>query len=186
MSANEGMTMRTRSNVLVAAALTLFLDATGAAAQTISGRYPRPRPHRVPVSVALAEDRPSRERTLILRRANATPRDVIVLSREAATQRMLSAALLALLKSRDVHGDTVSRDLSLRVTAQASGGTLGPREERIVTRALERLRAGSPTQVVGVGMATVTELDLPARARRESMRARGQVRFQNAPSRRKP
>jgi hypothetical protein len=99
---------------------------------------------------------------------------------------MLSAALLALLKSRDVHGDTVRRELKLGVTARASSGTLGPREERVVTRALERLRAGAPTQVVGVGIATVTELDLPARGVRDRMRARGKVRFQNAPSRRRP
>lgn len=178
--------MCTRSDVVLAALVALALGTSNAMAQTTAPPHPRLRPHRVPVTVALVDARVSRERTLILRRATATPRDIIVLSREAATPRMLSAALLALLKSRDLHGDTAQRDLRLRVTAQASSGAVGTREERAVTRALERLRAGQPARVVGVGLATVTELDLPARDLRDRGRGRGKVHFQNAPSRRTP
>ena len=187
MSANEPKTEAVRiSGALSAVLVALVFGALAAGAQGNPPQVIHHRPHMVPVTIALVEGASSQARTVILRRARATPHDIIVLSRDAATPNMLSTALLALLRSREMHGDSVQHDLRLGVTAHASSGSLGPREGRIVRRALDRLRAGQATRVPDVGMAIMTELDLPAQALRDKNRARGKVRFQRSTRGRAP
>jgi hypothetical protein len=149
---------------VLAAALTL-LPATGAgqAAQWAGA------PRRVPVTVATVERLPVPGAPfVVVRRASAAPRDVILLP-AGADARLLSEAVQTLLVARQAGGDTASAAATLRVRPQR-----GRSSERPVLpwaqRVLNDLRRAAARPVDGVGTVPAVEIWLPPQSRRASRR----------------
>lgn len=149
---------------VLAAALTL-LPATGA------GQTPQPhgKPSRVPVTVVIVERLPvTGAPFVVLRRADATPRDVILLP-AGADAKLLSEAVQMLLIARQAGGDTAAAPATLRVRPQR-----GRISQRPVLpwaqRVLNDLRRAEPRRVEGVGSVPAVEIWLPAQTRRGARR----------------
>lgn len=107
---------------------------------------------RIPVTVALVDATPANAGpAVILRRANAEPHDVILLAKDAASEPLLSAAIMALMVARNVEGDTTRVDHVLRVRDTRSAGTLPAAERARSSRSLERLRGAPSVNVPSVG-----------------------------------
>jgi hypothetical protein len=142
--------------VLTAAALTLT-PSPGAAQVS--------RPSRVPATIVIVERLPVVGASfLVLRRASAAPRDVILLP-AGADARMLSEAVQTLLVARQAGGDTTTASATLRVRPQR-----GRTSQRPVLpwaqRVLNDLRRAEARPVEGVGSAPAVEIWLPAQTRR--------------------
>jgi hypothetical protein len=150
--------MRSRILGVLAAALTL-LPATGAG-QTAPGA-----PRRVPVTVASVERLPVTGAPFaVIRRTNASPRDVILLP-AGADAKLLSEAVQALLVARQAGGDTAVTPATLRVRPQR-----GRTSQRPVLpwaqRVLNDLRRAEARPVEGIGVVPAVEIWLPAQMRR--------------------
>ena len=151
--------------VLIAAGLTAFSTSVGAA------QTPRPhgKPSRVPVTVVIVERLPvTGAPFVVLRRADATPRDVILLP-AGADAKLLSEAVQALLAARQAGGDTAGASATLRVRPRR-----GRTSQRPVLpwaqRVLNDLRRAEARRVEGVGSVPAVEIWLPAQTRRGARR----------------
>src|SRR5438270_476186 len=95
--------------------IALLLACMPVASQAQGSDGPPSVPGRVPVPVALVASLsdPSSE-AMIVRRANAQPQDLILLTRHGANGRQLSAAIFTLLAARALQGDRPLRDATIR------------------------------------------------------------------------
>ncbi len=150
--------------VLIAAGLTL-------SASPGAGQVPNlpSRPTRVPVTVVTVERLPVPGAPfVVLRRADASPRDVIVLP-AGADAKLLSEAVQALLVARQAGGDTAAATATLRVRPQR-----GRTSQRPVLpwaqRVLNDLRRADARPVEGVGSVRAVEIWVPAQTRRSPRR----------------
>jgi len=146
--------------VLIAAGLTLSPSPGAGQVANLSGR-----PTRVPVTVATVERLPVPDAPfVVLRRADAAPRDVILLP-SGADAKLLSEAVQALLVARQAGGDTAVAPTTLRVRPQR-----GRTSQRPVLpwaqRVLNDLRRAEARPVEGVGAVPAVEIWLPAQTRR--------------------
>jgi hypothetical protein len=117
-------------------------------------------PTRVSVTVTLVDRIPVPGAPfVVIRRAATSPHDVIVLPR-GADATMFSEAVYALVASRQVAGDTSSRDMTLRVRpgqARAQHHPVLPWADRV----LGDLRRADPRDVVGIGRVPAVTIWLP-------------------------
>jgi len=164
MSASSNSAVRAfrfaRRPLILASAVTLFAAPVGAQARR---RVPVEEAirNRVPVTVALVDRLPDESApAIILRRANASPRDVILLKRSAATPAQLSAAIFTLQVVRAQGGDTARSDVTVRVRATDGPRAWKERTEPKLASSLGRLRDAAPQTIVGVGVAPSYELFL--------------------------
>lgn len=119
---------------------------------------------RVPVTVALVGeiDHPTAA-AMIVRRADGTPRDVILLPSRSATPERLSSALVTLLVARKLMGDLPERDVTLPVLKESGAGAWRGRTMKDIASVLLRLRGMEPAILSGVGMVPHLAIWLPAR-----------------------
>jgi hypothetical protein len=128
---------------------------------------------RVPVTIALVDELPAPDSvpTVILRRANTSPHDVILLRRNDANGGQLAAAVLHLLVLRDRSGDTARVNATYRLPAARQAPRAWQRTEEVRTgRVVARLRRAEPSEVPGVGRVRATEIYLPSAAMRDEAR----------------
>ena len=103
--------------------------------------------------------------TEVLRRAQRTPRNVVVVD-GSATPEDLAAALALINALRSRYGDALTADLR----ARPGSARPGPTWQRSAYRAwlvvqLARLRAAPPVDVPGLGVARAVHITLPAPSR---------------------
>ena len=128
---------------------------------------------RVPVTVALVDVLPAPDSVpaVILRRAQDSPRDVILLRRHAASGAHLAAAVLHLMIVRERSGDTSAVNTTYRLPTARRGPRAWENTEQLRTQAVvARLRRVEPREVAGVGIVPATEIYLPSQAMREAAR----------------
>lgn len=117
-------------------------------------------PTRVSVAVTLVDRVPIPGAPfVVIRRATASPRDVIVLPR-GADAAVLSAAVYTLVASRQVAGDTSTREMTLRARpgqARAQHHPVLPWADRV----LGDLRRADPREVAGIGRVPAVTIWLP-------------------------
>lgn len=118
-------------------------------------------PTRVPVSIALVDsartgDAPYR----ILRRADASPHDVILL-RSSSDATVLSEAIDNLLLIRAQTGDTAKVNGAVRVKRAQGASGRAPREFPWAGRVLNDLRQAQARDVPGLGNVPMVEIWLP-------------------------
>jgi hypothetical protein len=117
-------------------------------------------PTRVPVTVAIVERLPvTGAPFLVLRRASAAPRDVILLP-AGADARLLSEAVQTLLIARQAGGDTATATATLRVRPQR-GRTAQRPVLPWAQRVLTDLRRAAARPLDGVGTVPAVEIWLP-------------------------
>jgi|SRR5215213_3426838 len=117
-------------------------------------------PTRVPVTIALVERLPVPGAPfVVLRRANAAPRDVILLP-SSADAALLSEAVQMLLVARQAAGDTAVTTATLRVRPQRGRTTPRP-VFPWAQRVLSDLRRTDARPVEGVGAVPAVEIWLP-------------------------
>jgi hypothetical protein len=122
-----------------------------------SGRYP--------VTVAIVDALPdSKAGAFILRQAGNTPADFILMTRESATARQLSAAVFTLLAVREVDGLIASRNATIRVPNREGPAAWIETEERRAEGVVRRLRNLPEHDVPGLGRARALRLALPVNA----------------------
>lgn len=123
------------------------------------------RPTRVAATIVLVDSLAAGTPFRILRRASATPNDVILLSAGADTSA-LSAALEELLSMRRAQGDTAQTTGMMRV--RHPQGTSGQRPHKFpwVTRVLNDLHMAPRRIISGVGTVRAVEIWLPPQRRR--------------------
>jgi hypothetical protein len=158
--------MNTTASVLCRATLALSLAAASAGdgwAQTPPGAG-RGAPARVPVSVALVERLPVPDAPFVLLRdADAEPRDVILLPVDA-TPEVLSEAIEALLVVRHQRGDQPEESGIVRL-ARPSGQSRARPRLPWAPRVLADLRRAPAREIGGVGTVPVVEIWLPRQRR---------------------
>ena len=152
--------------------LWILLIATGilspAGAVSAQQGQPPARPTRVPLTVALVDsartgDAPYR----ILRRADATPHDVILL-RSGSDAAVLSEAVNNLLLIRAQTGDTARVNGVMRVQRTRGASAHAPRVLPWAGRVLNDLQQAQAREVPGVGSVPTVEIWLPPqRGRRQ-------------------
>ena len=128
---------------------------------------------RVPVTVALVDVLPAPDSVpaLILRRAQGSPHDVILLRRGVASGAHLSAAVLHLMIVRERSGDTPAVNTTYRLPTARRGPRAWEHTEQVRTKAVvARLRHVEPREVAGVGIVPAAEIYLPSKAMREAAR----------------
>ena len=124
-------------------------------------------PSRVPVTLALVDSVPGGAPFRILRRANSSPRDVIVFRRDADSTA-LSEAVGQLLLMRATQGDTAGSSGMVRVRRPDSPERR-PRVLPWARRVMDDLWVAERRIIEGVGTARALEIWLPPqRGRRPS------------------
>lgn len=114
---------------------------------------------RVRVTVALVDELPDTSvGAVIVRRANAPARDIILMTRNSASARQLSAALAALLVTWEAQGRTPTQDGMVRVSARRGPAAWFNSEERRAEAVVRRLRQVSPRQVEMLGRVQAVEM----------------------------
>ncbi|MEW5929860.1 MAG: hypothetical protein AB1941_20600 [Gemmatimonadota bacterium] len=144
--------------------LLLLVAVATAAAHPVAAQDGRPA--RVPVTVALAEgstlgDAPFR----VLRRADTSPHDVILLAPDADAAA-LSEAVGQLLTIRRVQGNVPAVTGAMRVRRPGSGR--GPRMLPWAPRVLQDLRRADTRPLAGVGTVRSVQVWLPPTSRGRS------------------
>jgi phage protein D len=108
---------------------------------------------------------------MILRRAQGSPRDVILLRRAEANGAHLSAAVLHLMIVRERSGDSSAVNTTYRLPTARRGPRGWANTEQVRTQAIvARLRRTEPREVSGVGIVPATDIYLPSQAMREAAR----------------
>jgi hypothetical protein len=160
--------MLQRSNFTLSVLFLLHLFWIGRPLQAQEGSTERKVVMRVPVTIALVERMPDEfSPVVILRRRDATPRDVILLRSSMASSKHLSDAIVQLLTIRVLSGDTAMANATMRV--RPAEGTQGQirREYPWVQRVFNDLRKAEPQVLTGVGTVPNVQIWLPPqRARR--------------------
>jgi hypothetical protein len=118
------------------------------------------RPTRVPVTVALVDSLPAGAPFRILRRADATPRDVILLAAVASADD-LSGAVKELLLMRRLQGDTARATGVMRVRRPQGGPPAQAQRYPWTARVLNDLRTAPRMPVSDLGMVPALEIWLP-------------------------
>jgi hypothetical protein len=132
---------------------------------------------RVPVTVVLADSFPyTGAAAVIMRRTSEHPRDVIVLPASAGNGARLAAATMHLLIIRDRGGDTASAPGLFRVPEAAANSRLVQRDIGTAGAVVGRLRTRARESIPGVGRVRATEIYLPSRAMRDTLRSKGRLR----------
>ncbi len=145
---------------------TLLLLLAVAAAAMHPGAAQERRPVRVPVTVALADgSTPGEAPFRILRRADTSPHDVILLA-PAADAAALSDAVAQLQTVRRVQGDTAAVSGTMRVRRRENGH--GPRMLPWAPRVLHDLRRADAQPLAGVGTVRSVQVWLPPTSRGRS------------------
>lgn len=158
------MTPRLRLGILFAVLLAVVISGPCA----ISAQQPgSPRqPTRVPVTVALVHelDAPSR----ILRRADTSPYDVILLRADAADAMQLTVAVYDLIEMRAALGDTVGTTRMGMMRVRAKPGTSRVKRVELpwAKRVLADLTKADSKLIVGVGVVPAVEIWLPPQRKR--------------------
>jgi hypothetical protein len=121
---------------------------------------------RVPVTIALVERlADANAATMILRRADIAPYDVILL-RSNASGKELSKAVLDLLAIRGIAGDTARSTATVRIRPQWNTvGRTGP-ELPWAHRVVADLQRAEPRSIPGIGTVRAVEIWLPPARRR--------------------
>lgn len=136
----------------------LYAERREADSRELVRRRLAARANRVPVTVALVDRLPDPlARSVVLRRRDVEPNDVILLASAAATADHLAAAIASLQIVRKEAGQYPSSNATISVRAEAPiawAETELPRAERIVAR----LRETQPHEVAGVGSVPATTL----------------------------
>lgn len=116
-------------------------------------------PRRVAATVVLLERLPQPDAPfVILRRADVSPRDVILLHGDATVEQF-SEAVQLLLVARQVGGDSSRVAQTLRVRPQQRERT--PRTLPWAARILATLRTVEPRSIPGIGTVPAVEIWLP-------------------------
>ena len=128
-------------------------------------------PTRVPVTVALQDTTDESASYRILRRTEAAPFDVIVLTGKA-NALMLSDAILELLLVRRAQGDTATSNgaVRLRWSRPNAGSARVPRYPW-AQRVVNDLRRADVRDVHGIGTVRAVEIWLPPQHRRSAIQA---------------
>jgi hypothetical protein len=143
-----------------------FLAATSLlAAALITGRSTlaaqQPERTRVPVTIALVDELPDPTALfVILRRADATPADVILL-RTGAGPQQLSAAVQALRMARRQGGDQAFRDAMLRARPHQDDRARNARPLPWAPQVIADLHRAARREVPGVGSVQSVQIWLP-------------------------
>jgi hypothetical protein len=163
--------MKRISGALCGSLLVLAAAGSVAAAQDSHGPAGR-----VPVTVAVTDSANFGQDIVILRRPDADPPNVIVMSRAAATPRHLAAAAatLSVIIQRD--GDRPAAPGLYRVPADATGPVGAISAARRALATLEQRRA-APLGVAGVGPARTTRIYLADRATLDRLTREGRLQL---------
>jgi len=152
---------RDRFPLLSAAVVLLSVAGLPAQQQAASGRAPT----RVPVTVVLVDRLPTPDAPfMIQRRADLTPRDVILL-RSDATREQFAEAVRSLLTIRQVGGDTATSSATMRMRPSPAQRFRPRREFPWVQRVLSDLRRADFKDVAGIGRVRAVEIWLPPQGR---------------------
>ena len=101
-------------------------------------------------------------RTEVVRRAQRTPRDVVVVDKNA-TAEDLAAALAMINALRTQFGDSLTADFRARPEVVRPGPTWQKSEYRSwLVQQLVRLRTASPAQLADFGTVSAVQITLPA------------------------
>jgi len=151
------MTREIRSAFLTCVTALLFGAGSLMSQETPAARV-RHAVDRVPVTVALVEQLPHGAGLFeIVRRAGASPHDVILLSRTTAGEEELSEAIRTLLAARQHGGDLPTRDASLR--ERQRNGPMDPFPW--AGRVLRDVRNTAPRPLPGHGDVSFVQIWLP-------------------------
>lgn len=151
--------------VLLAALLLGMAGLTFVDSRLDSQQVPT-RPTRVPVTLAMVDSTLLREgHYRILRRADQSPHDVILL-RHDADVAVLSGAVESLLLIRAQSGDTAKVSGTTRIRRSVGGPERQSRTLPWAGRVLTDLRRAQPRALAGVGIASTVEVWLPPQAGR--------------------
>jgi hypothetical protein len=143
-------------------ALLLCLVALGTGVDTIAAQQPgTERPRRVPATVVLVDSlTQSSAPFLLVRRADATPTDLILVN-SGIDPAQLSDAIRGLLTARQSGGDFPRVAATLRVRSRQPTGAGARPPFPWAARVLNDLRRADPREVQGVGRARAVEIWLP-------------------------
>lgn len=153
------MCRTTLKSVLVA--LSLLVLAAPLHAQAPGSAAPARMP-RIPVTIVLVDEMPAAAGDaafVILRRADLSPHDVIVLHR-AADRSQLSEAVRTLIAARQAHGDSATTGGMVRMSSRTAQGRRP--DLPWIGRVLADLRRAERKPVPGVGAVQAVEIWLPA------------------------
>lgn len=161
---------------VISSALRGALLAIGAAASVAAAQSSRNPAGRIAVTVAVTDSANFGEDIVILRRPEADPPNVIVMSRAAATAQHLAAAAatLSVIMQRD--GDRPSAPGLYRVPGDATGPAAAISGAKRALEALDESSA-APFGVAGVGPARVTHIYLPDREARDRLVREGRMQL---------
>ncbi len=142
-----------------------------------AGAQTRPVPAgRMAVTVAVTDSTNFGQAIVILRRPNADPPNVILMSRAAATPQHLAAAAatLSVIMQRDGDRPSVAGLFRVRADAGAPAGAIGA-----ARHALAHLDSSGQTRVgvEGVGPARITRIYLPDHSARARLMHEGRMRL---------
>ena len=128
---------------------------------------------RVPVTIVLSDALPSgASGAVIVRRRQLEPHDLILLDRNADPNR-LSAALFALMSTREIMGDTARTDGSIRVSSTRGPAAWEKRQMPRIARMLRQLQKATPRAIQGVGVVRAYDVYLLPHALSGRMTASG-------------
>jgi hypothetical protein len=132
---------------------------------TLAGAQQASHVARVPVLVLLVDSLPVPDaRAVIVRQSSPPRRDYILLTRNTATARQLSAAVFTLVTVHATAGTVPDRDALIRVQA-AEGPTMWiETEERRAESIVRRLQRTNARHVPGFGFVPAVRLTVPAQA----------------------
>lgn len=128
---------------------------------------------RTPVLVVMLDSLPEAgARAMIERHARGDHREVVLLSTQGSTARQLSAAIFTLLTARAATGDSVTRDMRVRVPF-----TEGPRAwiettERHAERVIRRLHSAPLHYEPAYGFVRTARITVPSDALAGRLRPR--------------
>lgn len=117
-------------------------------------------PGRVRVTVALVEVLPDTTvGAVIVRRATGSSKgDLILMTRNSASARQLSAAMATLQMTWELDGQIPTRDATVRVTARRGPAAWHDTEERRAESVVRRLRREKPAYVQSLGVVQSVEM----------------------------
>jgi hypothetical protein len=148
-------------NVLVVGLFMLAATSfTGPTASAQQGNAPGTLA-RVPATVVLTEELPEGTPFRILRRVDASPRDVILLA-DGADAAAFSEAVEQLVLLRQVQGDTSRISGAMRVQRQNKAVQVQPRVLPWAQRVLNDLHLAAPRLIEGVGNRPAVQIWLPS------------------------
>lgn len=148
-------------STLLRVGLTILLIQIGAA--VASAQSHANQSSRVPVTVALSENRAAGSRFVVQRNPGAAHRDVVVLAPDASADEF-SDAVRALLTARQREGDVPGSKQTLRTRPNQASNKRRPAFPW-AARVLADLRRSNHTEVDGVGSVRAIQIWLPSQSR---------------------